>query len=101
MITKALETTEDPKQGTSFHDQVIITTVNYLEKQFGKAQSECNDGSDKVNFEWRLQTSDGDIFYLYDWKHYKPLSKNKSVEFNIGAETPEIGLKAQKELLKM
>jgi hypothetical protein len=46
-------------------------------------------------------TSNEDIVTIYDWKEYRPISKDEVIEFHIGGHTLSHTLDAQKELLEM
>jgi len=70
--------------GTSFHDTVITTTVNKLIKAIGKPYMHNNNGSDKTNFEWKMELEDGTLFTVYDYKEYRKLDLDELIEFHIG-----------------
>ena len=65
--------------GTSFHDDVINTTVNKLIKVLGKPQCDSNDGRDKINFEWNMELADGNVFTVYDYKEYRKLDLDEII----------------------
>jgi hypothetical protein len=77
------QTTKSPV-GTSFHNTVITTTVNKLIKAIGKPSMHNNNGSDKINFEWRMELEDGTVFTVYDYKEYRKLDLDELIEFHIG-----------------
>jgi hypothetical protein len=87
--------------GTSFHDTVIKTTVNKLTKALGEAQIIGNDGKDKVNFDWICETENGDIFTIYDWKEYRVLDLDETIEFHIGGKNRTVTQEAKEELLEI
>jgi hypothetical protein len=70
--------------GTSFHGDTFTATVSDLRKILGAPKFENNDGKDKTNFDWTMETEDGKIFTVYDWKYYRPLDENELVEWHIG-----------------
>ena len=72
--------------GTSFHGDVFTATVSDLRKILGSPKFEHNDGEDKTNFDWTMETEDGQIFTVYDWKYYRPLEENELVEWHIGGK---------------
>jgi hypothetical protein len=76
--------------GTSFHDDVINTTVNKLIKVLGKPQYDSNDGRDKINFEWNMELADGNVFTVYDYKEYRKLDLDEIVEWHIGGKHPDV-----------
>jgi hypothetical protein len=87
--------------GTSYHGVNITTTVQELIDILGEPTHVENTGEDKVNFEWNCITSNEDIVTIYDWKEYRPISKDEVIEFHIGGHTLSHTLDAQKELSKI
>lgn len=85
--------------GTSFHGSTINATVNELTAILGKPDCYTNDGEDKVNFEWEMETDNGDIFTVYDWKEYRPLDKDEIIRWHIGGMSEGITTQAQAELV--
>ena len=83
--------------GTSYHDTTISATVNQLTAAFGEPYDN-NTGEDKVNFEWDMETEDGEVFTIYDWKEYRIISKNEIIEWHIGGHSVEITEKAAEEI---
>ena len=73
--------------GTSFHGTTIYTTVARLREVIGDPQCECNDGSDKCNFDWSCETEGGIPFTIYDWKEYRRLSETETISFHIGGRS--------------
>ena len=53
--------------GTSSHGVVIRATVDQLISAFGEPTMEYNTGEDKTNFEWEMETNEGEVFCIYDW----------------------------------
>lgn len=70
--------------GTSFYDTVIYATVEQLRQVLGEPVCEQNDGEDKVNFEWEMETEDGTVFTVYDWKEYRSLREDEGIHWHIG-----------------
>jgi len=81
---KQFKQTIHSANGTSFHDTVITTTVNKLIKALGKPVHGDNNGSDKINFEWKMELEDGTLFTVYDYKEYRKLDLDELIEFHIG-----------------
>lgn len=79
-----MKPTRKSVNGTSFHDTVIHATVEQLRQVLGEPVCEQNDGEDKVNFEWEMETEDGAVFTVYDWKEYRVLDENEEIEWHIG-----------------
>jgi hypothetical protein len=86
------------ENGTSFHGDTILASVYQLTLLLGEP-NRCVE-EDKVNYEWRCETNDGDVFYIYDWKDGK-ITKNKQIRFHIGSINKSISLKAEEELLNL
>jgi hypothetical protein len=86
---------------TSFHFVTIRTTVNKLSNALGAAQWGDNSGEDKINFDWNCETEDGDVFTIYDWKEYRSIRLDETIEFHIGGETKSITEQAKRELLEI
>ena len=84
--------------GTSFHDTVVGTTVHTLNKLLGEPTYVDNTGMDKVNYEWEMETSDGDVFTIYSWKEYKILHEHEIIEFHIGGMSKSITEQAKNEI---
>jgi hypothetical protein len=85
--------------GTSFHDVTFKATVDQLTKAFGEPYDN-NSGDDKVNFEWDMETDEGDVFTIYDWKHYRKLDLDEVIEWHIGSLSRMISWDALDEITK-
>jgi hypothetical protein len=96
MAKKTYQSTD----GTSFHGITIRASVEQLTKAFGDPSMEYNTGEDKVNFEWEMETDEGEVFCIYDWKYYRPLSSDEIVTWNIGAMSKSVSNDAERELYK-
>ena len=86
--------------GTSFQDVTFKASVNQLINAFGEPTIQDNTGEDKVNFEWDMETENGDVFTTYDWKEYRKLDLNEQIEWHIGSFSKGNSLDAQSEVLK-
>ena len=91
--------TNSNTDGTSFHQVTFKATVNQLKQTFGEPSMEDNTGEDKVNFEWDMETEEGDVFSIYDWKEYKELDLDKAYEWHIGAHSKSVSNDAYEELI--
>ena len=96
-----IKKTEQSANGTSFHSITIKTTLGKLRAAFGDPQGDYNDGSDKSNIDYVLETSNGDVFTVYDWKNYRPIGEDEVLDFHIGAYTNHIAFQAKQEMHKM
>ena len=70
--------------GTSFYNTTLNATPQELINALGKPQYFSNDGSDKTNMDYSLETESGIPFTIYDWKEYRPLHMDEKIEFHIG-----------------
>jgi len=86
--------------GTSFHGVTIRASVEQLSKAFGDPSMDSNWGEDKVNFEWEMETDEGEVFTIYDWKYYRPLRSDEIVTWNIGSKSKSVSWDAEREILK-
>jgi hypothetical protein len=72
--------------GTSFFGGEIECSVNDLIKVLGEPTYNSNDGQDKTNIEWNMETK-GIVFTLYDWKMYRPITYDESIRWHIGVKS--------------
>ena len=90
---------------TSFHDTVVHATVEQLRQVLGEPVCEQNDGEDKVNFEWEMETDGGAPFTVYDWKEYRVLDENEEIEWHIGGrrsiETAQAAIEISNALARL
>lgn len=91
-----MKATNKSLNGTSFHDVVVHETPANMIKFLGEPH--CVAG-DKTNMEWDMETSDGTVFTIYDWKNYGGIAMDRVVEWHIGGHTKEDTLKAREELV--
>ena len=95
-----MKQTDKSADGTSFHNHTFSATVGDLRKALGEPYCEQNDGEDKVNFEWILETEEGEPFTVYDWKEYRQLDENEDIEWHIGGRSGLTTGKALSEITK-
>ena len=69
---------------TSFHGTEFRASANEIIAILGEPTYDSNDGSDKVNLEWICETETGEVFTIYDWKEYRPISRTELIEWHIG-----------------
>lgn len=84
--------------GTSFYGTVISTTVCALKQILGEPYYSQNDGEDKINYEWKMETNVGDVFTVYDWKEYRSLNEDEIIKFHIGGVSKVITEQAKNEM---
>ena len=94
-----MEKTFKSTSGTSFQNVTFEASINQLIKILGEPTEEDNTGEDKVNFEWELQTSNGDVFTVYDWKEYRWIDKDEKIEFHLGGRNKFHTLVAKDEII--
>lgn len=90
-----MKSTNKSTSGTSFFDTVLSETPSNMIKLLGKPHYT---GGDKTNMEWEMETSDGTVFTIYDWKNYGGISMDQVVEWHIGGFDRRDTLKAVEEL---
>jgi hypothetical protein len=93
-----MKKTDKPIDGTSFFHCTIHTTLSILRKVLGEPDYVDNSGDDKVNFRWEMETNDGKVFTVYDYKEYRPFKENEIIEWHIGAFNEIISNRAQMEI---
>ena len=87
--------------GTSFYQTTFNASVEQITEMFGEPSYEDNTGHGKVNFEWDMETIDGDVFTIYDWKEYRSLKLTEIIEWHIGANSRSISEQALNEILEL
>lgn len=90
-----MKATNKSTSGTSFFETVISETPANMIKCLGAPHYT---GGDKTNMEWEMETSDGIVFTIYDWKNYGGISRHQVVEWHIGGFSKEDTEKAVEEL---
>jgi hypothetical protein len=93
-----MKQTNKSANGTSFHDMTFTATVADLRKILGEPQCEQNDGQDKCNFDWTMETEDGTVFTVYDWKEYRKLKEDEDIEWHVGGHSGLDTMKALEEI---
>lgn len=86
--------------GTSFFFTIIRATVEEITSVLGEPIHSSNDGEDKTNFEWVGETSNGEVFTVYDWKEYRRLKKTEMIDWHIGGHDKISTVNAKHELLE-
>jgi hypothetical protein len=93
-----MNSTTQSANGTSFHGDTFRASVADLRQICGEPYSEQNDGSDKVNFDWIMETEDGEVFTIYDWKEYRTLSETEIIEWHVGGHSGSTTSQAVNEI---
>jgi len=87
--------------GTSFHGVTLTTTPQQLIDALGEPQYFSNDGSDKTNMDYSLETEDEIAFTIYDWKEFRKYDEEELIGFHIGGFSRQITKLAEKEIKKL
>jgi len=95
-----MKQTNKSANGTSFHDTTFTASVAAVRQILGQPQCEQNDGRDKVNFDWTMETDDGTIFTVYDWKEYRALQEDEIIEWHVGGKSRSDTGKALTEIIE-
>lgn len=82
-----MKQTQKDSNNTSFHGHVIKCRLADLRTILGQPEYENNDGSDKVNFDWTMETESGLVFTVYDWKQYRRVSEEEIIAWHIGGKS--------------
>ena len=85
-------------EGTGFFGDAFNASIQDLRIILGEPNFECNDGSDKTNFEWVMETESGEVFTVYDWKEYKKLKENEIIEWHVGGHSESVTSQAVNEI---
>jgi len=97
MIKKTKKSTD----GTSFHIVTFKASVNDLIEVFGEPTIQDNTGDYKTNFGWHLETSNGNVFTVYDWKEYRKLDLGETIEWHIGTHSKDISNEAKLQIISI
>jgi hypothetical protein len=93
--------TEKSSSCTSFFGVTFQATPQQLIDLFPNSYYCQNDGIDKTNFDFTLETENGDVFTIYDWKYYMPLAMNSMIEWHIGGFNQQSCVQGKKEVLEL
>jgi len=96
-----MKKTNKSSNGTSFHSEVIESTVDELTKVLGEPDYVDNSGEDKVNYSWDLETNEGDVVTLYTWKECRPIEADEQIIFHIGGMSWNHTILARQELTEL
>jgi hypothetical protein len=87
--------------GTSYFQTNLHATPQQLIDLFPYSYYEQNNGSDKTNFDFTLETESGDVFTIYDWKKYRPLKMDEVVKWHIGAFNGNVSEQGKQEVMAL
>lgn len=83
---------------TSYFFVDVPATPAELMRLFPESFDGDNCGDDKVNISFKLETEDGRVFTMYDWKYYRPLDMDETVYWHIGGFDEESTVQGAKEV---
>ena len=86
--------------GSSFFHETVTTSANKLIKILGEPEYGREHSNEKVQFDWEMETDDGDYFTVYDWKEYRKFGMDTYIVWHVGGVTAEGSRKGKIELLK-
>lgn len=80
---------------SSFFGSVFIETPRNMINLLGEPHFTAGH---KTNMEWKMETSDGAVFTIYDYKNYGGISMDQDVAWHIGGFSEEDTRQACDEL---
>ena len=85
---------------SSFYNETILATTSELIKVLGEpAYGRC-DFDEKVQYDWEMETDDGQYFTVYDWKEYREFGMDEVIRWHIGGIDLNGTKRGKIELLK-
>jgi len=84
-----MKATSISPNGTSFHDHIVVATVNQIRQICGEPMYESKDPDEKSQYDWCMETESGTVFTIYDWKEYRIFGEDEMIEWHIGAHSWE------------
>lgn len=85
--------------GTSYHGRCVWCSINDIVSVFGKPHY-TSPKSEKAQYEWILETSEGNIITLYDWKQHRNFDDDEVICWHIGSHGRQAA-RLGEELIKM
>lgn len=92
-----MKTTTQQINGTSWHGTTFMASRKTLLDLIGEPHG-LGDVNEKVQYEWLLETDDGTVFTLYDWKEYREFAEHETIEWHIGGHNLEDTVAAKGEI---
>ena len=93
-----MKNTTKSAEGTSFYGDAFRASVSDLRKILGLPKFENNNGEEKTNFEWIMETESGEVIAIYDWKEYRALDEDELIDWHIGGENEMVTDRALNEI---
>ena len=85
---------------SSFYNETILATASELINVLGEPEYGRGDVDEKVQYDWEMETDDGQYFTVYDWKEYREFSEDENIRWHIGGIDLEGTKQGKLELLK-
>ena len=82
---------------TSFHGHTVRATVEQISQICGSPLY-VGSPDEKVQYDWVMETEDGKVFTIYDWKEYREIHEDEVIEWHIGAHDGYTAACGQSEL---
>ena len=92
-----MKKTNKSTSGTSFHQHTITATRQELIDALGEPDY-VNGVEEKTQYEWEFETSEGDVFTIYDWKEYYVHDADVQLTWHIGGHSWMITATAKEEI---
>jgi hypothetical protein len=94
-----MKPTNQDSDGTSFYGVKVDASLRSLTQILGEPTYQNNTSEDKTNVEWVMETEDGDVFTVYDWKEGRPIDEDEIITWHIGSKNKLIGIQAKIEIM--
>ena len=85
---------------SSFYNETILATTSELINILGEPEYGRGDVDEKVQYDWEMETDDGQYFTVYDWKEYREFSEDAIIRWHIGGIDLKGTKKGRAELFK-
>ena len=84
--------------GTSYHGYEIQCSLNEIVSVFGK-QHYTSPKFEKAQNEWLLETSEGNIVTIYDWKQHRNFGDDEVISWHIGSHGRQVSRLAEELII--
>lgn len=92
-----MRNTDQSANGTSFHGHTVSATLEQLKLAMGGPHA-WGSADEKSQYDWYMETEDGRIFTVYDWKEYREIDEDEVIQWHIGAHDSYTAACGQREL---
>jgi len=91
-----MKNTNQSTAGTSFFNSTVSATLNQMCDILGEP---IKGGiEDKVTHEWEKETSENQVFTVYDWKEFREIQGDELIDWHIGGKSLYATEVAKKEI---